>query len=196
MIEHQERATENSRNYASKAWWELKSNQWDALTNVVSLHISDVLTCTQTYQLFPVGSRPGANSDPDTRGSKVKKFVFPGLLPIIYSWNKEDEMERLREGERQRGIPQREAFDVENKISFLICPLIEYTWHILSSYTLSASSSPFCLITLRVFTCLCLHVLCTHTWCLWFPHVCVRSEENEITCSRFNLQGGNGQRKY
>ena len=102
-------------------------------------------------------------------GSKVKKFVFPGLLPIIYSWNKEEGMERLREGERQRGIPQREAFDVENKISFLICPLIEYTWHILSSYTLSASSSPFLSnnsVYLRVCVCVCCGGVCDF-------HVCV-----------------------
>lgn len=104
-------------------------------------------------------------------GSEVKKFVFPGLPLIIYSWNKEEGMERVGEGERQRGIPQREAFDVENKISFLICPLMEYTWHILSSNTLSASSfsSPSSSV---VFTCLCSHVLCTHTW-FWWTSTCV-----------------------
>lgn len=97
-------------------------------------------------------------------GSKVKKFVFPGLPLIIYSWNKEEGMERFREGKRQRGIPQCEAFDVENKISFLICPLMEYTWRILSSYTQSASSSPLCVflrVCLFVFACVAAFVMCT-----------------------------------
>lgn len=35
-------------------------------------------------------------------GSKVKKFVFPGLPLIIYSWNWEEGRERLRKKERER----------------------------------------------------------------------------------------------
>lgn len=151
----------------------------------------DTLTCTQTYHLFPVGSRPGANSDPDS-GAKVKKFVFPGLPLIIYSWNKEEGMERVRKGERWRGIPQHEAFDVENKISFLICPLMEYTWRILTSYALSASSSPYCLF---LFICLRLHVLCMHTWFSWCPHVCKIGREWD-NMHQIKLAGGSGQRKY
>lgn len=128
----------------------------------------DTLACTQIYHLLSCGKSSRCKLWPWHEGSEVKKFVFPDLPLIIYSWNKEEGVERRGEGERQRGIPQCDAFDVENKISFLICPLMEYTWHNLSSYTLSASSSPFFLfswVDLFVFTC-AVHV------CVWCSNVC------------------------
>ena len=75
-----------------------------------------------------MGSRPGADSDPDTKVQRSKS-LFSQVYPLLFIH--ETERKGGRDSERQRerdgGIPQREAFDVENKISFLICLLMEYT---------------------------------------------------------------------
>lgn len=114
---------------------------------------------TRTYHLFPVGSPPGANSDPDM-GVQRSKSLFCQVHPLLFIH--ETKKKGWREGARWRGIPQREAFDVENKISVLICPLMKYTWCILSLYT----AIPLSLFVF-VFTCLSLRVLRTHTWFSW-----------------------------
>lgn len=126
-------------------------NRWHAPTDAVSLHSLclknnwKVWVYWQTGHPFSAGSDPGAESDPDT-GVHRSKSLFSQVCPLLFIHEAEGKGEES---------PPCEAFDVENKISFLICPLMEYTWHILSSYALSASSSVFWLCLL---VCVCMHI--------------------------------------
>lgn len=111
---------------------------------------------SQTYHLFPRGKHPGAKSDPDMRAQRSKSLFFQ-VYPLLFIHANKRKGWRARKAERQRGIPQREAFEVEKTFSFLICPLMEYTWHILLPCALSASSSLYWLFHF-VYICMHAHV--------------------------------------
>lgn len=97
-------------------------------------------------------------------GVQRSKSLFSQVHPLLFIH--ETKRKGWRERKRWRVIPQREAFDVENKIFVLICPLMKYTWRILSLYT----AMPLSLFVF-VFTCLSLRVAHTHGF-RDVPHVC------------------------
>ncbi len=126
------------------------------------------------------------------KGSKVKKFVFPGLPLIIYSWNKEEGVERLGKGERPRNPPVWGLWCWKQNLLF---NLPSNGIHM----TQSAQSPIQCLppLPLSVFFWVYLFVFAcdvhVHMVCVMSTHVWDRSR---VTCNRLNTQGGNGQRKY
>lgn len=99
-------------------------------------------------------------------GSKVKKFVFPGSPLIIYSWNKEEGMEREKEMESYppaRGLwcgKQNLRFNLPSNEIHMTHPELVHS---------HASISLF----VFVFTCLSLRVLRTHMVFVMF-HTCAR----------------------
>lgn len=144
---------------------------------------TETLPCTQTTAfLWEVVQ---VQTPTLTQGFKGQTVCFPRFTPyylFMKQRGREGGTRRRREMERN---PPAWSLWCGKKISFFNLP---------SNGTHMTHPEPA--RTLPVFTCLCLHVLRTHTWVLWCPHVCVREEENEITCCRLNSQGGNGQRKY
>lgn len=99
-------------------------------------------------------------------GSKVKRFVFPGSPLIIYSWNKEEGMEREKEMESNppaRGLwcgKQNLRFNLPSNEIHMTHPELVHS---------HASISLF----VFVFTCLSLRVLRTHMVFVMF-HTCAR----------------------
>lgn len=105
MIEHQERATENLWNFASKSWWELIFNQWDTLTDAVSP--THTRNNANAYVTHSCTHRPTTSFLWEvvqvqiltlTRGFKGQKVCFPRFTPY-YLFMKQ----RGRDGEIQRG---------------------------------------------------------------------------------------------
>lgn len=107
----------------------------------------DTLTCSQTYHVFP-GEVVQVQTLTLTRVQRSKSLffqVYPSLFIHETKRKGWSESERQREGEES---PSMLPLMWKNQISFLIGPLMENTWHIMSSDALSAASSSvfFCLL--------------------------------------------------
>lgn len=77
----------------------------------------DTLMCTQTYHLFPVGSRPGANCHLDTRVRRSKS-LFCWVDPLLFIHETKRKGWRDSDKEKDREESLSEAFDVENNLFF------------------------------------------------------------------------------
>lgn len=118
MTEHQEMASKTLRNLSSTGIMGTQIKPRDAKTDGLSLHIVARIN-TNTYMmlrhmhtiaappsLLPVGSHPGANSDPDTR-ERRSKSLFSQVWPLLFIHETKRKGWGDSERERDRGIPSR-----------------------------------------------------------------------------------------
>ncbi len=189
MIEHQERATENSRNSVSKAWWEVKCNQWDALPNTKG--IRDVLSNLHAHRpttsfLWDVVQVQTLTL---TRGFKGQKVCFPRFTPYyLFMKQRGRDGETWRGRETERNPPARGLWCGKQNLLFNLPSNGIHMTHPELVHTL-----PVLLLSV-VFTCLCLHELCAHTWFLWCPHVCEIGGEWD-NMQQIKLAGGEWTKK-
>lgn len=142
---------------------------------------------------FFVGSRPGADSDPDTKVQRSKS-LFSQVYPLLFIHETERKGGRdsERQRERRRNPP---AWGLWCGKQNLLFNLPSNGIHMTLPELVRTVCRPFPLLFVCVFTCLRLHVSRTHTWYLWCPHVCEIGGEKEITCNRLKLTGGEWTKK-
>ena len=120
-----------------------------------------------TDNCFPVGSRPGANSDPDTRVQRSKS-LFSQVYPLLFIHETERkggrDSQKERDGEES---PSVKPLMWKKKISFLNLPSNgTHMTHPEPARTLPALLLSQCLLV-------CVRMCCAHTHGFCDVHMCV-----------------------